>query len=239
MKFFRTSYLVLLILSLVTVGLIVADTACGGGSDIFSNIGVVFLLIVYVVLQLICLFRMKPSFTLHRVGYYLLHVGLVLFLVGHFAYYIGGDRTEVTLPVGSDTYGKIQRVDENGLPTDEFTDLGFQIGVASFRVEQYPADENGRAADKFYEAALVTVDRTSLLEQVRPLTVNGPVHENGWKIYLMNYGGTEETGYRVLLLLKRDPGEVFSDMGIWFTIAGAFLLCIRRKTGKEGRSRAV
>lgn len=219
--FYRISYIILTVFSVAVLGLTVADSVIGGGSGLFSQGWVIFMFTAFVALQIVCLLKMKPTLKLHRIGFYILHFGLVLFLIGSFVYYSFGDKITVHIPVNGQTYSKIQR-QEN---TEEFVDLGFGIGVADFKAEQY--EDTGM--DKYFEATLMLEDKTSLRVENKKLTVNNPVKDNGWKIYL--FGNTPQNN-TVTLLLKNDPAETVTDIGLWMSIIGAFLMCIRKKTGE-------
>ncbi len=226
MKFYRVSYVILLILTAVMLGLTIADSVIGNGtSGIFSSVWVVFILTAFVALQIVCLFMMKPTFNLRRAGFYLLHMGLVLFLVGCFVFYFFGQSIPVYIPVDETmTYTKIQREDSG-----ELVDLGFGLGIKDFKVEKYDT-----GIDKYYEATLIIEDQTSLMQTDEKLIVNSPVRENGWKIYLMNYTVSSDGTYDIYLLLKRDPAEYISDAGIWMTVIGSFIMCFGRRRKEVG-----
>lgn len=227
MRFYRISYIILLALTAVMIGLTVADSVIGNGtSGIFSSVWIVFILTAFAVLQIVCLFMMKPAFSLRKAGFYLLHIGLVLFLCGSFVFYLFGQSIPAYIPVDETmTYTNIQR--EN---SDTLVELGFGLGIKNFKVEKY--EDTG--TDKYYEAILIIEDQTSLLQTEKKLTVNRPVRENGWKIYLMNYTASSDGSYDVYLLLKKDPAEYISDAGICMIVLGTFIMCFgRRKEGKK------
>ncbi len=219
--FYRISYIILTVFSVLILGLTVFDSAVGGGSGVFSAVWVIFLFAAFVALQVICLCKMKPSLKLHRIGFYILHFGLVLFLIGAFIYYSFGDKLTVHIPVNAQTYSQIQR-EEN---PEEFTDLGFGMGISDFKSEQY--EDTGM--DKYFEATLMIEDKTSLRVENKRLIVNKPIKENGWKIYLFGYDANNNV---VTLFLKNDPAELVTDIGLWMCIIGSFLMCIRKKTGE-------
>lgn len=201
--------------------------AAGTSDSIFKGVLVVFVLAFYVFIQVICLFTLKPNFSLYRCGFYILHIGLVLFLTGSFIYYISGDVINVSIPVNKDTiYSEIKREapDKNGNDT---TKLGFGIGVSDFYVERYTEEDGVAGADKHYEATLMIMEGGSRDIKETPLTVNNPHRQNGWKIYLMNYDRMTESA--VQLSFKYDPGEYISLTGIWFSVVGCFVMCLLRK----------
>lgn len=201
------------------------------GKELFSNIWMVFLLAAFVALQTICLFTKKPKLSIYRIGFFVMHIGLVLFLVGSFIYYVAGDKLTVSIPVEpGKQYSRIKRSsDVQG--RDEFVDLGFDIGVSDFKVEKYEPDENGYQADKYYEATLMITDAKTRQDSQVALSVNNPYRKNGWKVYLMSHYNQTLLN----LMFKKDPGEYISLTGIWMMITGSFMMCFIRKprTGDE------
>ena len=188
----------------------------------FKSPWIVFVFAAYVFVQIVCLFSLKPKFTLYRAGFYALHIGLVLFLAGSFFYYIGGDAVNVSVPVEKNMmYNEVRR---NPVPEGKSANLrlDFYLGVSDFKVERYDATQ-----DKFYEATLKIMPEGTREVETHSLTVNHPHREDGWKIYLMNYDRAE--GSAVQLLLKRDPGEYICLAGIWLSIAGSVMMCLMRK----------
>lgn len=229
-KLHKNLYLIFLvltcILTLITV-IVSANGTSGTENSFFHSPWVVFLFAAYVFIQIVCLFHVKPKFTLYRAGFYAMHIGLVLFLTGCFLYYVSGDMIHVSVPIDPDAmYNEIQRdtVRDGESPTQR---LDFYLGVSDFKVERYEAEEGEAAVDKYYEATLRIMPEGSRGIKEIPLIVNGPHRESGWKIYLMNYD--RMGGSAVQLMLKNDPGEYVSLAGIWLTIAGSVIMCLLRK----------
>jgi cytochrome c biogenesis protein ResB len=229
-KIQKILYIGLFVVSvLMTVLTVVASVMGNAGTQdsVFTGIWVVLILAAFVAIQVICLFTLKPKFTLYRAGFYLLHVGLVLFLAGSFIYYIAGDKLDVAVAVDpTATYSQIKRVSDDPEKT-ELVKLGFDMGIADFKVEKYAAEDGLPASDKYYEAALMIVPGGTREVTNVSLTVNHPYRTGGWKIYLMGYDGT--TGSTVNLMLKRDPAEFVSTAGLWMVIAGGVVMCLLRK----------
>lgn len=213
-------------MTLLTVIASITGTA-GTEESIFRSVWVVFILAAFVAIQVICLFSLKPKFTLYRAGFYLLHIGLVLFLAGSFVYYISGDKLTVAVPVDSSTmYNQIKRA-EVGPQESEFVKLNFDMGISDFKVEKYEAEDGLPASDKYYEAKLIVMpEGTRNIEEIS-LEVNKPYRIGGWKIYLMGYDGT--TGSTVSLMMKYDPAEFVSTAALWMVIAGSVIMCLLRK----------
>ena len=161
----------------------------------------------------------KPSGNLpKRIGFYLTHAGIVLLLAGFALFELGGDSVTAAVPVdetGGTYYSNIQR--ENG----EVCDLGFNFRVDSRNIEYY---EDG--SEKQYSSMLSFADAVTLTVENREISVNHPVRENGWKIYLMSFtyaaDGTADYDY-VNLLFRRDPGEYVVKAGVLVLAAGTVL----------------
>jgi len=179
----------------------------------FSNWYVVLLLGIFALTQIICIITQKFSFK--KIGFYLLHIGLIAFLLGNFMYFMKGQLVEMVMPIDGMSYSSIKK------DTGEFIDLGFGISINEFNLEKYPDTE----VDKWYEVK-VTVNRSGIPEN-EILAVNNPVRANGWKMYLIDYSGKS-----IGVLFKYDPGEYISLMGLWMIISGSFIMCfsgMRRK----------
>ena len=148
-------------------------------------------------------------------------------------FYIWGDKVTVSVPVNPEyMYNVIKREepDSNG---NDLLELDFYMGIADFSVERYIAEDNTEGADKHYEATLKIMPSGSRNKEETILTVNHPKKQSGWKIYLTNYDkATENT---VQLTLKKDPGEIFTYLGIWLMILGSVIMCLpkKRRAGAE------
>lgn len=223
----RKLYTVFLALSVllaaITVAVSIQGTA-GTEESLFNSPWIVFIFVAYVAIQVICLLTYKAKLNLHGIGFYLTHIGLVVFLLGNFIFYIYGEKIPVTIMVDENTlYNQIQRYSESG--DGDFVKLPFDMGISGFKVEKY---EDG--SDKYYEATLMIEPEGTRDISYESLIVNKPYRVSGWKIYLMGYDGT--TGSTVSLLMKQDPGEYLSLAGITMLIIGCILMCLFRK--KEG-----
>lgn len=227
----RKLYVMFLIISAIitaiTIFVSVQGTA-GTEESLFTSPWIVFIFVAYVAIQIIGIVSYKAKLNLRGIGFFLTHVGLVVFLVGNFIYYIAGEQIPVTIAVDENAmYNQIKRYSENN--DGEFVKLPFDMGVSTFKVEKY---EDG--SDKYYEATLMIGPEGTRDIFYEPLIVNKPYRKSGWKIYLMEYDGT--TGSVVTLLMKRDPGEYVSLLGIAMLIIGCIILCLFRK--KEGEKNA-
>ena len=224
-KFRKYLYIGLLIISgLLTAFTVIASALGNAGteSSIFNSVWVVFILAAFAALQIIGLFAVKPKIDIRTVGFYLLHIGLVLFLAGNFVFYLVGEKLNVAVRVDpTKSYNQIKRDGE-----DEFVNLGFDLGVADFKVDTYPAEGGAPPIDKYYEATLMISPADSREVKTIPLIVNKPYRTGGWKIFLMSYD--KVTG-DVVLMLKNDPAEYVGIAGVWMIIAGTVCMCLLKK----------
>ena len=214
----RTHNIISLVLLGISLCFLVLTALFSAGIPVnFRGIFVLSALSAGGILSAAALVFAKPSGTLpKRIGFYLTHAGIVLLLAGFALFELGGDSVTAAVPVdetGGTYYSNIQR--ENG----EVCDLGFNFRVDSFTVESY---EDG--SDKQYYAGLSFADAVTLTVENREISVNHPVRENGWKIYLMNYGyAADGIGEYVNLLFRRDPGEYVVKAGVLVLVAGTVL----------------
>ncbi len=173
---------------------------------------------LFALVQVICLFTFRPKLQFRTLGFYLLHIGLLLVLLGCFLYYNAG--TDADGDGMQDNLKYVQVVPSDQIYA-EYSTLGFGIGISDAGVTYY---EDG--TPKYYYADLVLESGTSSDTRQVTLSVNHPCHENGWKIYLMNY---EQATDQVTLLFKQDPGEYWTVTGICMVILGTFLMCLVRR----------
>ncbi len=176
-------YLILLGLTLV---LAIGATA----AMISGNIGIISgglataVFVIFAILQIGCLAVYQPGLTPYKIGFYLLHVGLLILLAGLAAYSFAGESMTVQVPVSENGqyYDNVQN--EEG----EMTDLGFAFRLTAFEIQKY---ESG--ADKYYKTNVEFADPTTLEIKTDYLEVNRTLRQNGWKLYLMDYSdGTRE-----------------------------------------------
>lgn len=200
-----------------------------------NGVWLVLLLSVFVVIQIICLFTVKPKLSVYRIGFYVLHIGLVLFLCGSFLYYAMGDMATVQTPVGEQNiYNQFYRTEdlEEGqmLSDGEILELPFSIGVSRMDVTYYDEETDGTSGVKWYDSELI-INGSDGQERLG-WAVNHPVRYGGWKFFLM---GCNDTADVVVMQCKKDPGEFISLAGIWMIIGGSVLMCLirKRKAGDE------
>ena len=214
-------YLTMTLLTLILTAASVA-AAVSGTVDIFTGgLGAV-VLIIFAILQIACISVYQPAFTPYKVGFYLLHLGLLILLSGLAAFELAGRELTVQVPVNEygSFYSSIQS--ESG----EETELGF-----SFRVNAFCADKYESGADRYYRADVEFLDPTTLRQTKDYLEVNRTLRQNNQKIYLMDYSdgfktlsgqygltadsfyesyasGGAESGYELLSLIYQDIAGV-------------------------------
>ncbi|MBQ7365213.1 MAG: cytochrome c biogenesis protein ResB [Clostridia bacterium] len=238
-------YAALGIVSLVL--LVMTVLASAGVSNVWKGMPIVIVLFVFAIALLVSLIAFNPKKLWYSIGFYALHAGIVLFLVGTFVYTVSGTATNAAPPsVSSFTatieyrmkqmgitddqianmkgyYNQVSKTDENG--TAEVIDLGFNFRIVDFVTEYY---DEAQTSVKHYEATVGFLKSDGTEEKVS-LTVNHPIYRNGWKIYLMNVSENQPFGYtEVQLLFKKDPTEFLSTSGIILTVIGTFMMCFLR-----------
>ncbi len=219
----RLYKLSLLALGAVTAVLLGMTIAHATREDVFAGPLTVVLLVCVCLLTALCLCLEQPrGGRVYKVGFYLLHGGVVLLLVGFLLSHFLAASYNVALPVGGASYTEVQG--EDGV-----VPLGFSLSVTN-AVTEYYEDENGNPTEnpRHYEATLSVDDGSGAREL--SLTVNHPLRVRGnknYKIYLMSFGSDPATGRNAAyLLLKSDPAEFPILAGIVVLLAGTVLCCL-------------
>ena len=201
-KLHKWSYLIMAVLTLVLLIAVIVVSNTGENEQMKGPL-VVTLFVIYAVLQTVCVVFMKPKLSVYRIGFYVLHVGIVVMLVGFALYEIAGQSLHVNVPVNSsgDVYTQIQNEDKS------FTDLGFGIRLNNFSVDTYESGaprqyianvgvyEGNSATGAMYNSDNVVIE------------VNKTYRRNGWKIFLMSYDDGSSAMPGVL------PVEEYSSVG--------------------------
>ena len=135
MKALKITTIIFLILILFTVGIAVAETFFGWTYPTemgFSAVNIVATIVLFI-FGLMCvasIFMRKFSF--RRIGFYLMHVGVAVFLLGTLLFKITGEYVTVSVPIDSYTYYS-SIIKEDGTEMD----LGFEFAVTDFATDYY------------------------------------------------------------------------------------------------------
>lgn len=199
----------LLTLGITLIFLVMAILTSFGSDIDWDSPLTVILLSLGGLLTFIGVFMRRPTKNIVKdLGFYAMHLGLVVVLIGFALFELAGDAVSANVPIGSDTYyANIGR--ENG----EICELGFNFRITDFNVDYH---EDG--SEKQYRAGIEFADAVSLRVEKDELAVNHPIRKNGWRIYLMSYSGDY-----VNLMFRYDPGDYVVKTGIWITAAGTIL----------------
>ncbi len=171
------TYIAMLILTVVlAIGSIAA--AALGDITLFTGGLAALVFIAFAILQIVCLAVYQPGWTPYKIGFYLMHVGLLILLAGLAAFELAGNDMTVQVPVSESGayYDNIKNEDGDTI------DLGYAFKITDFTVEKYPS-----GADKYYRADVAFTDPTTLAVKNDYLEVNRTLRQNGWKMYLMDY----------------------------------------------------
>lgn len=188
--------------------------------SVWGNPMVLTLLIAMGALTVLCIcLSAVGGKLLYKIGFYVLHCGLVVLIVGFV----------LTNLTSMKCYGDLTKLDQGGslAPSVEFiedgavkqrVELTHSVGLKSLKTEDY---ESGQP--KHYEAVLTLVDRTSRQEvKTLTVTVNNPVRIDGLKFYLMN---VSKDGNTATFLVKDNPGEYVVIVGAVVLMIGTFVMC--------------
>ena len=226
-----------LITAIITVLTIVASVQSRLGADeiILQTVVMVYVFAAFVILMVIGLFLWKPRKTVYSFGFYVLHIGLIMFLAGGFLFWAAGDTLHVNTRIDSrdqhgfrNFYAGIDRMNgDRGR-----VNLPFAFRVAAFYVEYYDPEIYGVIGmPRHYDVTLemLALDARDDDYETVTLQINRPVRNGGWKIYLMS---RDPDGQFLHLMLKHDPGEIMSHLGTWAIMIGSVMMCLIRKRMK-------
>ncbi len=238
------AYILYIALAVVSAALLVMTVlASAGVSSVWVGMPVIAVLLVLAIALIISIVAFNPKKTWYSIGFYILHIGIVLFLAGSLVYTVSGVETNAAPPSVSSITPTIEyKMQQNGITAEQIVnmksyynqlrradgeaiELGFNFRITDFKTEYYDKEQKNV---KHYEATLEFLNNDGSVD-VLPLTVNHPIYRNGWKIYLMNVGVNEVYGYaEVQLMFKQDKTEFLSTSGIILTVLGTFIMCFMR-----------
>ena len=106
----------------------VVASATGNGPMMRSPLTFV-IFAAYALLQIVCIALYDFGLNIRKTGFYFLHIGMLVMLVGFLAYIISGEYYNLNFSVGENY---------NGFYTSEgrYVDFGFGISVNDFTVEK-------------------------------------------------------------------------------------------------------
>lgn len=220
MKYLKASVVAMLV---VAVALTVCSFA--GINGFYRHPVFLALVLLFLAIQVLCIMKYRAKLSVHSIGFYLCHVGVLFIAVGAVLGMFAAESVTFNIPVGEHTTYR-EAVLEDG----SVIDFGFSIAVTSFRVETYENSEDV----KQYEANLRIYDKDSTKE--RTLSINSPAKYNGWAFYIMGYD-TGTVSY-VSMHAKNDPGNIFLLIGFIAVDIGTAVLCfsaLGRKNQKGGK----
>ena len=209
-------YVVLAVVGLAILVMAVLSPSVGGA---FSGMPIVIVLFLLAAAIAVSLIAFNPKKNAYSIGFYVLHVGIIMFLLGSFVFTVAGERVNLSLMEGDKPY--YNQVSAG----DEIIDLGINVRLENFTEELY---DDGNP--KYYEAVLGFYDGSEQFS--KSITVNHPLYVGEWKIYLMGVSESESGASYVSFLFKKDGAEFLSTSGIILTIVGTFCMCILKPRDK-------
>ena len=237
-----------ILLAIVSAALLLMTILASAGiSDVWNGMPIIVVLSLFGVALAVSVVAFNPKKTFYSIGFYVLHIGIVLFFIGSLVYAVSGEVTNAAPPnVKSITTAMEYQMKQNGESdrsiatlkgyynqvgkadgSGEIIDLGFNFRIVDFKTELY---EDGMP--KHYEATVEFLNKDGTTEQEK-LTVNHPIYRGDWKIYLMDVGKNSIYGFQeIQLMFKKDPTETLSDAGIILIILGTFMMCFIRPRDK-------
>lgn len=130
MKFLKPTMLIFSVLIMVIIVIAIMQVFAGW---VYPKDGLIIMtacLIVFCLTVILSLFGQK--FNARKLGFYILHIGLVLFITGNLVYNYSGSYVQVATTISSNTtFSRIQEADGSIL------ELGFEIGISEFLIEYY------------------------------------------------------------------------------------------------------
>ena len=242
-RFYKICCSVMGVVTLIAliVTLVVGTTGVSPTAGRFGFFVVIGCLAVMAILTVLGTFLIGSGGNIaHKIGFYAMHLGAVLLIVGFIVTEFATVTNERTYadPTGGETtvQGDLLRVgsdyDSLTVGQRQFVPFGSWFSLESVKFDRY---EDG--TPKYYEATIVMKDKNSgLVTEEKVLTVNHPQYVGEYKIYLMNVTPALDGA---VLLIKYNPGEYPVLIGIAALVFGAFLSCftgLRRRVGdKDGK----
>ena len=225
-KFYVVSCGIMAVIAVIAL-IVTVYVGTGGGApanDPFWNGLVLGSLIAMGVLTVLCLcISSVAGKLLYKIGFYVLHGGLVILIIGFVLTNLASKEAAYELTAFDVRQEAITSVqfyggDGDGKDDELLSTVTLEKGIAlkSITTENY---ENGQP--KHYEAVIAFLDKnTGKTADTAVLTVNHPLRYQGLKVYLMT-ADDDSVG----LLIKSNPGEYVVIAGIVILTVGTFVMC--------------
>ncbi len=145
-----------------------------------------------------------------RIGFYLVHLSIVLLLMGGLMGSLFGFDGSVQIPEGETAH--MVRLSNGGM-----VDLGFAVRCDDFSVTFYA----GGRPKEFRSRLTILENGQAVLS--RDIVVNDPLRYRGVNIFQSSYGMLGPDRYYTGLQVTRDPGVWVVYLGFGFLIAGCYV----------------
>lgn len=225
-KFYKVSCL---IMALLTVAALVVTFFVGitGENPVDSKAGTVIILALLTVMALLTLFCLCLTqlgngglkMKLYKIGFYILHAGIVVLVAGFVITNLSTKKFSAVYDYETGSLVAVSEEEEKMLAMPGFP-LAKGMKAKDPEIRYYPD-----GTPSFYEVTLYFENET----EGTAISVNHPVRRDGNKIYLMSIS-KEYQG--ITLLIKYNPGEYVVICGIVTLVAGTFLMCFSDFAGK-------
>jgi hypothetical protein len=199
----------------------------GGGTSAAIFKTPVFIGLAGLLAGLILYCSWKGGLGFRRIGFLLVHMGVVVILVGALVGWRNGEKHDFALPIGPGDYVREIQLREGGS-----VPLPFGMACHRFSVEFYEPQAEFPVPRLFLADMAIQIEGEPVREE--KLAVNHPIEIKGWRFYLMSYDSQNRT--YVVLTARRDPGRLVVVTGIWMVIAGTVMLgVLGLGVGRRGR----
>lgn len=200
---------------LVTLFMLAGAFPSAGGTSAAIFKTPVFVGLAGLLVGLILYCSWKGGMGFRRIGFLLVHVGVVVILVGAVVGWRTGEKHDFALPIGLGEYVREIQLREGGS-----VPLPFGMACHRFSVEFYEPQGKSSVPRLFLADMAFQIEGEPVREE--KLAVNHPIEIQGWRFYLMSYD-SQNRAY-VVLTARRDPGRLAVVAGIWMVIVGTVML---------------
>lgn len=222
MKYYKFSCAVMAVVTFVMT--IVTAIYATSGANLYQTPLTAVLLVIFALITVVCLcISTVKGRLLYKIGFYVLHIGIVVAIIGFMVYGITGKKYDVNVLCDGTYYSAINDMSESS--DGEIVELDFYFRLDDTYSEYYLDDDGNETKNPKHYIAYLTVIQDDGEPETIELTVNDPVHIKGYKIYLM--GMIDNIGMEgATLLFKYNPAEYTILAGLVLIIAGTFIMCL-------------